>query len=121
MQIALNLQPGMEKCGHAVTMFDQSMGSLFRNLFEVMGAQFYDALVTIPGCDKNMPGLAAWFELLECQFLGEQHRIRLRYGNDSHEPVHFSEVAANDRPGIQNPQSPKRVSQFRNNRYSYKI
>lgn len=22
----------------------------------VMGAQFYDALVTIPGCDKNMPG-----------------------------------------------------------------
>ena len=23
---------------------------------KVMGAQFYDALVTIPGCDKNMPG-----------------------------------------------------------------
>ena len=23
---------------------------------QVMGAQFYDALVTIPGCDKNMPG-----------------------------------------------------------------
>mmetsp|Transcript_93166 Transcript_93166/g.207238 ORF Transcript_93166/g.207238 Transcript_93166/m.207238 type:complete len:569 (-) Transcript_93166:80-1786(-) len=22
----------------------------------IMGAQFYDALVTIPGCDKNMPG-----------------------------------------------------------------
>jgi dihydroxy-acid dehydratase len=22
----------------------------------VMGAQFYDGLVTIPGCDKNMPG-----------------------------------------------------------------
>ena len=25
---------------------------------QVMGAQFYDALVTIPGCDKNMPGLS---------------------------------------------------------------
>jgi dihydroxy-acid dehydratase len=22
----------------------------------VMGAQWYDALVTVPGCDKNMPG-----------------------------------------------------------------
>jgi dihydroxy-acid dehydratase len=22
----------------------------------VMGAQWYDGLVTIPGCDKNMPG-----------------------------------------------------------------
>lgn len=27
-------------------------------LSQVMGAQFYDALVTIPGCDKNMPGMA---------------------------------------------------------------
>ena len=56
---------------HAVTMFNcHFLGSLFRNLCEVMGAQFYDALVTIPGCDKNMPGLAARFELLERQFLG---------------------------------------------------
>ena len=23
---------------------------------EVMGAQFYDANISIPGCDKNMPG-----------------------------------------------------------------
>lgn len=30
---------------------------------EVMRAQFYDALVTIPGCDKNMPGLLECYEL----------------------------------------------------------
>lgn len=31
---------------------------LLRVQSQVMGAQFYDALVTIPGCDKNMPGMA---------------------------------------------------------------
>jgi dihydroxy-acid dehydratase len=25
----------------------------------VMGAQWYDALITVPGCDKNMPGQAS--------------------------------------------------------------
>lgn len=32
---------------------------------KVMGAQFYDALVTIPGCDKNMPGATRRSQTLE--------------------------------------------------------
>jgi dihydroxy-acid dehydratase len=34
----------------------QSRDLIADSIETVMGAQFYDALVTIPGCDKNMPG-----------------------------------------------------------------
>lgn len=129
LQIALNLQPGRKHVGlsNAVTMFNcHFLGSLFRNLCEVMGAQFYDALVTIPGCDKNMPGLAGRFELLECQFLGQQHRLRLRYGNDSHEPVPclrwkwlqpvIQEYRLHKVPSFQENTRDQKVSQCHNNR-----
>lgn len=129
LQIALNLQPGRKHVvnRHAVTMFNcHFLASLFRNLCEVMGAQFYDALVTIPGCDKNMPGLAGRFELLECQFLGQQHRIRLCYGNDSHEPVPclrwkwlqpvIQEYRLHKVPSFQGNTRDQKVSQCHNNR-----
>ena len=34
----------------------QSRDLIADSIETIMGAQFYDALVTIPGCDKNMPG-----------------------------------------------------------------
>ncbi|MDP6153264.1 MAG: dihydroxy-acid dehydratase, partial [Phycisphaeraceae bacterium] len=34
----------------------QSREIIADSIETVMGAQFYDALITIPGCDKNMPG-----------------------------------------------------------------
>src|ERR1041385_9138771 len=34
----------------------QSRDLIADSIETVMGAQWYDALVTIPGCDKNMPG-----------------------------------------------------------------
>src|SRR5215207_4014531 len=34
----------------------QSRDLIADSIETLMGAQFYDALVTIPGCDKNMPG-----------------------------------------------------------------
>src|SRR6185503_9908849 len=34
----------------------QSRDLIADSIETVMGAQFYDGLVTIPGCDKNMPG-----------------------------------------------------------------
>ena len=36
----------------------QSRDLIADSIETVMGAQWYDALVTIPGCDKNMPGCA---------------------------------------------------------------
>jgi len=36
----------------------QSRDLIADSIETVMGAQWYDALVTIPGCDKNMPGVA---------------------------------------------------------------
>ena len=35
----------------------QSRDIIADSIETVMGAQWYDALVTLPGCDKNMPGL----------------------------------------------------------------
>ena len=34
----------------------QSRDLIADSIKTIMGAQWYDALVTIPGCDKNMPG-----------------------------------------------------------------
>ena len=34
----------------------QSRDLIADSIETIMGAQWYDALVTIPGCDKNMPG-----------------------------------------------------------------
>src|SRR5258705_5497334 len=34
----------------------QSRDLIADSIETIMGAQFYDALVAIPGCDKNMPG-----------------------------------------------------------------
>src|SRR5438552_6296870 len=34
----------------------QSRDLIADSIETVMGAQFYDGLVTLPGCDKNMPG-----------------------------------------------------------------
>src|SRR6187401_3775191 len=34
----------------------QSRDLIADSIETTMGAQFYDGLVTIPGCDKNMPG-----------------------------------------------------------------
>src|ERR1700746_2326089 len=34
----------------------QSRDLIADSIETVMGAQWYDALVTLPGCDKNMPG-----------------------------------------------------------------
>jgi len=36
----------------------QSRDLIADSIETVMGAQWYDALVTLPGCDKNMPGVA---------------------------------------------------------------
>ena len=36
----------------------QSRDLIADGIETVMGAQFYDANVSIPGCDKNMPGCA---------------------------------------------------------------
>ena len=35
----------------------QSRDLIADSIETVMGAQWYDALVTLPGCDKNMPGV----------------------------------------------------------------
>jgi dihydroxy-acid dehydratase len=42
----------------------QSRDLIADSIETVMGAQWYDAAITIPGCDKNMPGLPRLMHLL---------------------------------------------------------
>jgi len=75
MDLALDVKQGVEKCGLVAYRFNTigvsdgiSMGTegmsyslqsreiIADSIETVMGAQWYDGNISIPGCDKNMPG-----------------------------------------------------------------
>jgi dihydroxyacid dehydratase/phosphogluconate dehydratase len=70
----------------------QSRDLIADSIETVMGAQWYDAAITIPGCDKNMPGRSAETVASNAQQHGlnrfRQVRLcRLPYCNGPRQPT----------------------------------
>jgi dihydroxy-acid dehydratase len=66
----------------------QSRDLIADSIETVMGAQWYDALVTIPGCDKNMPGcLIAMGRLNRPSLMVYGGTIKPGYTSDKHEVI----------------------------------
>ncbi len=52
----IGVSDGISMCTEGMSYSLQSRDLIADSIETVMGAQWYDALVTLPGCDKNMPG-----------------------------------------------------------------
>jgi dihydroxy-acid dehydratase len=66
----------------------QSRDLIADSVETVMGAQWYDALVALPGCDKNMPGvLIAMGRLNRPGIMVYGGTIKPGYTTDTHEPI----------------------------------
>ena len=52
----IGVSDGISMCTSGMRYSLQSRDLIADSIETVMGGQWYDALVTVPGCDKNMPG-----------------------------------------------------------------